>query len=105
MALPDTAPAERYQAAFHEALAARAQAAGGAEHIISGDDVDTMMAAARDQDNLVLREARRHCSQIRRDLNRAELTAAAAFATAETRSAEHVTAQLKSLDTELRVNR
>lgn len=103
MALPDTAPAERYQATLHKALAARAQAAGGEQHIISGDDVDTMMAAARDQDNLALREARRQCSQIRRDLDRAELTAAAAFAAAETRSAEHITAQLNSLDTELRV--
>lgn len=103
MALPDTAPAERYQAALHEALAARAQAAGGADRIISGDDVDNIIAEARSEDDRADLVARRHCSQLRRDLDRAELAAAAAFAAAETRSAEHITAQLDQLATELRV--
>jgi hypothetical protein len=90
LAVPDISPAERYQDALTQVLAARAQAAGGAENIISGAD-EAVLAA------------RRHCSQLRRDLDRAELAAAAAFAAAETRSAEHITAQLDHLATELRI--
>ncbi|MBI2693017.1 MAG: relaxase domain-containing protein [Mycobacterium nebraskense] len=103
MALPDTSPAERYQDALTQVLAARAQAAGGAENIISGDDVDKLIAAAQSQDDRAMLAARRRCSQLRRDLDRAELAAAAAFAAAETPSAEHITAQLDHLATELRV--
>lgn len=103
MALPDTTPAERYQAALREALAARAQAAGGADRIVSGADVDNLLAALRSEDDRAVLAARRRCTQLRRDLDRAELAAAAAFAAAETRSAEHITAQLDHLATELRV--
>ncbi|ETA92175.1 exonuclease V subunit alpha [Mycobacterium avium 10-5581] len=103
MALPDTAPAERYHAALHDALAARAQAAGGADRIISGADVDNLVAAARSEDDRAVLAAQRRASQLRRDLDRAELAAAAAFAAAETRSAEHITAQLDQLSIELRV--
>ncbi|WP_232066822.1 MobF family relaxase [Mycobacterium parmense] len=103
MALPDTAPAERYQAALREALAARAKAAGGADRVISGDDVDNVIAEARSEDDRAVLAARRRSSQLRRDLDRAELAAAAAFAAAETRSAEHITAQLGQLAIELRV--
>lgn len=103
MALPDTAPAERYHAALHDALAARAHAAGGADRIISGADVDNLVAAARSEDDRAVLAAQRRASQLRRDLDRAELATAAAFAAAETRSAEHITAQLDELSAELRV--
>lgn len=103
MALPDIAPAQRYQIALQEALAARTQAAGGADRIVSGDDVDKVIAAIGAEDDQSVLAARRHCGQLRRDLDRAELAAAAAFAAAETRSAEHITAQLDHLATELRV--
>ena len=101
--IPTTAPAERFQPALAGALAARAAAAGGSENIISGDDVDKVIAAAGQEDDWAVLAARRHCSQLRRDLDRAEHTTAAAFAAAEIRSAEHITAQLDELDTELRV--
>ncbi|WP_225331228.1 MobF family relaxase [Mycobacterium intracellulare] len=103
MALPKTGPAQRYQAALHEALASRAQAAGGADRIVSGADVDNIIAEIRAEDDRAVLAARQRCSQLRRDLDRAELAAAAAFAEAETRSAEHITAQLDHMATELRV--
>ncbi|GAB5006005.1 hypothetical protein MAHJHV63_27920 [Mycobacterium avium subsp. hominissuis] len=101
--VPETSPAERYHAALQQALAARAQAAGGAEHIISGDDVDKVIADTMRHDDRAVLSARQRCTQLRRDLDRAELTSATAFADAETRSAEHVLAQLDHLDAELRV--
>jgi conjugative relaxase-like TrwC/TraI family protein len=101
--VPEIPPAQRYHAALQEAIAARAHAASGAEHIISGDDVDKVIAAVSHQDDQAVLATRRRCSQLRRDLNRAELAAATAFAAAETRSAEHITAQLDQLATELRV--
>ena len=101
--VPEIPPAQRYHPALQEAIAARAHAAGGAEHIISGDDVDKVIAAASHDDDQAVLATRRRCSQLRRDLDRAELAAATAFAAAETRSAEHITAQLDQLAAELRV--
>ena len=101
--IPSTSPAERFQPALAAALAARAAAAGGSEHIVSGEDVDKVIATASQEDDRAVLAARRHCNQLRRDLDRAELATAAAFAAAEIRSAEHITAQLDELDTELRV--
>lgn len=101
--VPAITPAEHFQPALHKALAARAIAAGGAEHIISGDDVDKLIADVMGEDDRAVAAARRRCRELRRDLDRAELTTAAAFAAAEIRSADHVTAQLDELDTELRV--
>ncbi len=103
MELPSMTPAERFQAALHHALAERAAAAGGAEHIISGDDVDKLIADVMGEDDRAVAAARRQCTLLRRDLDRAELTTAAAFAAAEIRSAEHIAAQLDELDAELRV--
>jgi conjugative relaxase-like TrwC/TraI family protein len=103
MELPSMTPAERFQPALHHAFAERAAAAGGAEHIISGDDVDKLIADVMGEDDRAVAAARRQCTQLRRDLDRAELTTAAAFAAAEIRSAEHIAAQLDELDTELRV--
>jgi hypothetical protein len=103
MELPAITPAEQFQPALQEALAARAAAAGGAEHIVSGADVDKLIADISAEDDRAVLVARQHCTALRRDLDRAELTAAAAFAAAEIRSAEHIAAQLDELDTELRV--
>ncbi len=103
MELPSITPAERFQPALNDALAARAAAAGGAEHIVSGDDVDKLIADVMGEDDRAVAAARQQCTQLRRDLDRAELTTAAAFAAAEIRSAEHIAAQLDELDTELRV--
>ena len=101
LAVPATSPAERYQTALNEALAARAHAAGGADNIISGDDVDKVIAEARDEDDQALLAARRRTSQLHRDLDRAESAAAAAFAEAETRNADHILDQLDALRAEM----
>ncbi len=105
MALPRTPPAERFMPALTAAMAARADAAGGADKIISGDDVDTRLGELRDTDRRALLQARAQRQQLRTELQRAEATAAAAFAAAETRGAQHITEQLDDLRTELRVLR
>lgn len=103
MQLLTITPAERFQPALHAATAARAAAAGGAEHLVSKDDVDKLIAATMADDDRTVATARQRCTQLRTDLDRAELATAAAFAAAEIRSAEHIAAQLDELDTELRV--
>ena len=103
MRVPSTSPAERFLPDLTAAREARAAAAGGPDRIISNDDVDAYLAELRDTDDRALRTARGHLHQLRRELDRAELAAAAALADAETRSAEHITAQLDQLATELRV--
>lgn len=99
--IPTLSPAERYQPALQEALAARAQAAGGAENIISGDDVDKLIAEVSDQDNRAVLAARRQVEQLARDLDHAESAAAAAFAEAETRNADHILDRLDDLHIEI----
>ncbi len=101
LAVPTTSPAERYQVALSEALAARAHAAGGVDNIISGEDVDKIIAEAQDEDDQALIAARRRTNQLHRDLDAAEAAAAAAFAEAETRNADHILDQLEELRTEI----
>ena len=103
MQVPSTSPAERFLPDLTTARQARAAAAGGPDRIISNDDADAYLTELRDTDDRALRTARGHLHQLRGELDRAELAAAAAFADAETRSAEHITAQLDQLATELRV--
>jgi hypothetical protein len=75
MMLPTQSPSERFHAALAEAITARA----------------------------ALRAARARRNQLRADLDRAEAATAAAYAAAETRSAEHLTTQLDALAIEMRV--
>jgi conjugative relaxase-like TrwC/TraI family protein len=103
MTLPTVSPAERFYPALTAANTARAAGAGGAEHIVTDTDVDRAIAAANDADRQALRTARRRCSDLLRDLDRAELAAAAAFAAADSRPVEHVLAQQADLETELRL--
>jgi hypothetical protein len=103
MTLPTLSPAERFYPALTAANTARAAAAGGAEHIITGTDVDRAIAGANDADRQALRTAQRRCTDLRRDLDRAELAAAASYAAADSRPVEHVLAQQADLETELRV--
>jgi hypothetical protein len=104
-ALSPTPPAQRFMPALTAAMAARAEAAGGADKIVSGDDVDARLAELSDTDRRALLQARAQRQQLRTELDRAEATAAAAFAEAETRSAQHIAEQLDTLRTELRVLR
>ena len=103
MLVPDTPAAERFMPEFTAATQARAQAAGGSDQIVSGDDVDQLLMELRTADERTLREAQAERQRIGRERDRAEIAAAAAFAAAETRTAEHITAQLDALATELRV--
>ena len=103
MTLPTVSPAERFYPALTAANTARADAAGGENHIITNADVDKAIAAANDADRQALRTAQRRCSALRRDLDRAELAAAASFAAADNRPVEHVLAQQADLETELRL--
>ena len=103
MTLPTVSPAERFYPALTAANTARAAAAGGAEHIVTDTDVDKAIAAANDADRQALRTAHRRCSELRRNLDHAELAAAASFAAADSRPVEHVLAQQADLETELRI--
>ncbi len=103
MLLPSTTPAEQFYPALSAAMATPADAAGGADRIVSGDDVDALIAEANTADRRALRQAHIHRKHLYAELDRAERAAAAAFAEAETRSADHVLAQLDALRTELRV--
>jgi conjugative relaxase-like TrwC/TraI family protein len=103
MTLPSVSPAERYLPDLAAASAARAAAAGGADRIVTNADVEAVRTQATAADRAALDHARGVRDQIRANLDRAETAAAAAFAAAETRSAEHITAHLDALGTELRV--
>lgn len=98
-----TTPAERYQPQLAAAHAARAEAAGGAQNIISNHDIDNFLAELHARDLEMVDQARYDNQLVRKHLDAAERTVAAAFADAETRTAEHVAAQIDDLDTELRV--
>jgi hypothetical protein len=103
MTLPDASPAERFYKAFTEAVTARVEAAGGADRIVTDDDVDAVIAEATTIDQATLQATRARLGRLTEELDRAEATAAAAFAAAETRSAEHRLAQQDMMRTELAV--
>ena len=100
--LPPT-PAERFYDTLTAAVAARAEAAGGAEHIVTDEDVDTVIAQATQADSQALHTARTRLQRVSERLARAEAAAAAAFAAAETHSADHVLDRMDALRTELAV--
>ncbi len=99
--LPDAGPAERFRDELTAALTARAEAAGGANNIVTADDVATARQQAMDDDNAALASARAHTLRLRNSLNNAETAIALAFAEAETRNADHITDHASELHTEL----
>ncbi|WP_435825425.1 MobF family relaxase [Mycobacterium simiae] len=101
--LPADSPAHQFQPQLAQAHQDRAAAAGGAAHIISGAQVDAFIAATTDQDLATLNRARREHADLRVQLDRAEAAAAAAFAAATTRTAQHIADQQQHLATEMRV--
>lgn len=103
MALPATSPAQHYHPKLAAAQQARAAAAGGPEHLISGDHVDAYIAKITDTDWQTTHQTRQNLAALRAQLQRAEDLTARAFAAAQTRTAQHITAQRHQLDTELRV--
>ncbi|ETZ66899.1 AAA domain protein [Mycobacterium sp. MAC_080597_8934] len=101
--VPDSTPAEKFYPLLTAAQAARAQAAGGPDNVISHADVDTYLAGLRSDDDHTLHAKRSALAELRADLAAAEAETARAYADAETRTAEHITGNLELLHTELRV--
>jgi conjugative relaxase-like TrwC/TraI family protein len=89
MLIPQTTPAQRFHCELATATTQRAQAAGGADNIVTSDDVDALRLRADDVDRATLNAARARRNQIRADLQRAEAASAAAFAEAKTRNADY----------------
>lgn len=103
MTLPQTSPAQRFQPELTAAMAARAAAAGGADKIVTRDDVDLARLEAEHTDRAALKAAQARRKRIAAELDRAESAAASAFAEAHTRTATHLLEQTDALRTELAV--
>lgn len=101
--LPQATPAETFYPQLAAAHAARADAAGGPQNVVSHADVDTYLASLRTEDDAALAAKRAALTDLRADLSAAEAETARAYADAETRTAEHITANIDLLHTELRV--
>lgn len=101
--IPAATPAEAFYPQIAAAHAARAEAAGGPQNVLSHAAVDTYLAGLRAQDDATLAAKRDALSDLRADLSAAEAETARAYADAETRTAEHITDNIDLLHTELRV--
>ena len=101
LALPEITPAEQFRDELGDALARRAAAAGGANLIVTDDDVQAARECALDEDFAALNAVRARRDRLSADLDRAESAAALAFAEAETRNADHILEQVDTLLTEL----
>jgi conjugative relaxase-like TrwC/TraI family protein len=101
LTLPDITPAERFRDELSDALARRAAAAGGADQIVSGEDVEAARERVISDDFAALGAARTRRDRLAQALARAETAAALAFAEAETRSADHILDHIDDLHTEL----
>lgn len=99
--LPAQTPAEQFQADLTDALTRRAQAAGGADRIVTAEDVDAERRRAMGQDWDAVTAARIERDRLAGELDRAETATAVAFAEAETRNAAHVLDNVESLRTEM----
>lgn len=103
--LPEQTPAEQFHADLTEALTRRAEAAGGADRIVTADDVDTERRRAMAQDWNAVTAARAERDRLAGELDRAESATAIAFAEAETRNAAHVLDNVAALHTEMEMLR
>ncbi len=100
---PAQSPAEQFYPALQEAIAGREQAAGSADQVITHADVDALLAQAAAADDALLCERRAELKALHARLSAAETAAAEAFATAQLHTADHITAQLPTMHTELRI--
>ncbi|KDE96914.1 hypothetical protein Y900_030235 [Mycolicibacterium aromaticivorans JS19b1 = JCM 16368] len=101
MALPETPPAAQFHAELTDAMARRAQAAGGNDRIVTAEDVEAARGRAQDEDLAALSAARAERDRLAAALEHAETATAVAFAQAETRNAEHIHQNIAALHTEL----
>lgn len=101
IALPETPSAAQFHTELTDALARRAQAAGGNDRIVTAEDVDAARGRAQDEDLAALNAARAGRDRLAAALERAETATAIAFAQAETRNAEHIHENMAALRTEI----
>lgn len=101
MALPTQTPAEQFHAELTDALTRRAEAAGGADQIVTTDTVHAERVKAMATDSAAMRAAAAEHQRLTDALNRAEAATARAFAEAETRNAAHVLDNIEALRTEM----
>jgi hypothetical protein len=105
MALPATTPAEQFHAELTDALTRRAEAACGAENIVTTDTVTAERTIAMTVDSEAVRAAAADHRRLTDALHRAEAATAKAFAEAETRNATHILDHIEALRTELEMLR
>ncbi|MGV0772273.1 AAA family ATPase [Mycobacterium syngnathidarum] len=103
MTLPSMSPAERFYPALSAANQARADAAGGADNVITHADADKVIAEASAADRKAQQEARRRCMALHQDLVRAEIAVAAAYAAADPSPVQHILAHYHDLVDEVRI--
>jgi hypothetical protein len=101
LALPDTPPAQHFHRELTEVMAERAEAAGGADRIVTEEHLESARKQAIADDTAAVAAARAHRDRLYADLDRAESATASAFAEAETRTAEYVLDHIDELRTEL----
>jgi hypothetical protein len=75
MALPEQEPAARFQEPLADAVAARAEAAGGADRIVTATDVDAARLEAEAADQRALDVAVRRRDVLRARYERLEISA------------------------------
>ncbi len=102
MGIPEP-PAAQFQAELSDAREARARAAGGADQIVTPDDVDAARRLADELDQAALQAAHAERDRIQAALFRAETAAARAFAQAQTRSAQYLLDRQDQIRTEIAV--
>ena len=101
LAIPDEPPAQRFHRELTKVMVERAEAAGGADRIVTDETVEAARKQAIADDLAAVTAARAHRDCLGTDLDRAETATAKAFAEAETRSAEYVLDHIHDLHNEL----
>ncbi|MCP9276799.1 MobF family relaxase [Mycolicibacterium arenosum] len=100
-AIPDVSPAERFHRELTGVMAERAEAAGGADRIVTDGTVEAARKQAIADDAAAVAAARAHRDRLRTDLDRAEAATAKAFAEADARTTDYVLDHIDQLHTEL----
>lgn len=101
LAIPDESPARRFHRELTEVMAERAEAAGGADRIVTDDTVEATRKQAIADDAAAIAAARTHRDRLTADLDRAESATAEAFAEGENHTAQYVLDHIDDLQTEL----
>ncbi|MCP9271238.1 MobF family relaxase [Mycolicibacterium arenosum] len=101
LAIPDHSPAQRFHHELAEVMTQRADAAGGADRIVTDETVEAARKRAIADDLAAVTAARAHRDQLVIELDRAESATAKAFAEGETRTTDYILDHIDELHTEL----